>query len=281
MDYSREQKIRIMPTVFGPAGGPRQAPNHLDWRHGPTKFSRYVVGFVGRDDQIRALLPAGLELRGEPIVQIQFFTLTEIPWLAGRGYNILSMLIPVRHAATSGEVVDGQFQAVIWENMGDPIVTGREQLGHAKLYAQLPPPRQWNGKTHIRASWEGFTFAELELSCDATPTPELVSTIKEAAGAGLISHKYVPRTGDWNVADADYLTLTPLPGASNLGDPPSPPSVKTGTGSVRFNRPEWQDMPTQYHIIQQLAALEQREPIGALIMEGWTYADAYDQRILA
>ena len=281
MEFSREQKIPIMPKSFGPAGGPRQAPDHVDFRHTPTKFTRYAVGFLGRADQVRALLPAGLELRGDPVVQFQFFCLREIPWLAGRGYNILSMIVPVRHTSASGQVVDGQYQPVLWENLGDPIITGREQLGHPKLYAQLPSPRHWNGKTYIRASWEDFTFAELELSCEAAPSPELTSKIAASAGAGLIGHKYIPRTGQWDETDADYFTLTPLPGESNLRDPQPSPKVRSGTGTVKFNVPEWQDMPTQYHIVQQLAALEQCAPLDAIVMKGTTYADAYDQRILA
>ena len=281
MDTTREQKIFLMPRSFGTAGGPRQAPDHADHRHSPTTFSRYVVRFLGRADQLGPLVPAGLELRGEPVVQFQFFSLIDVPWLAGRGYNILSMLIPVRHGSAGGDTVDGQYQAVLWENLGDPIVTGREQMGHPKLYAQLPRPRHWNGTTYLRASWEDFTFAELELSCAADPSREQIANIIAESGAGLINHKFIPRTGDWGVADADYLTLTPLPGRSNLDDPQPMPSIKLGTGAIRFNAPDWQDMPTQYHIIQKLAALEQCSPLEAFIMEGTTYADAGDTRILA
>jgi hypothetical protein len=270
-----------MPTTFGIAGGPRQAPNHGDFRPGPIKFTRYVVRFLGRADQVGALLPKGLTLRGEPIVQFQFFCLTEIPWLAGRGYNLLSMLIPVRHLSAIAEAVDGQFQAVMWENLGDPIITGREQLGHPKLYAQLPAPRDWNGKTHIRASWADFTFAELELSCDTVPGADLLSDIAASGGSGIISHKYIPRSGQWDEADADYLTLSPVPGQSNLRDPQPLPSIRTGTGTVKFIEPGWQDMPTQYHIVQQLAALEQCTSLDAFIMEGKMHLDFFDQRILA
>ena len=281
MEHSLKPRIPIMPTTFGIAGGPRQAPNHGDFHPGPIKFTRYVVRFLGRADQVGALLAKGLMLRGEPIVQFQFFCLTEIPWLAGRGYNLLSMLIPVRHLSASGEAVDGQFQTVMWENLGDPIITGREQLGHPKLYAQLPPPRHWNGKTHIRASWADFTFAELELSCDAVPSSDLLSDIAASGGSGLIAHKYIPRSGQWHEADADYLTLSPIPGESHLRDPQPSPSIRTGTGSVRFIEPGWQDMPTQYHIVQQLAALEQCASLDAFIMEGKMHLDFFDQRILA
>lgn len=274
-------KISIMPTAFGPAGGPRQAPDHEDFRQGPIKFTRYVVRFLGRADQLGALLPKGLTLRGEPMAQFHFFCLRDIPWLAGRGYNILSLMIPVTHAGANAQAVDGVYTAVMWENLGDPIITGREQLGHPKLYAQLPDPRHWNDETYIRASWEGFTFAELKLCCDKSPGSELVSELTSSVGAGIICHKYIPRSGQWNEADADYLTLSPVPGASNQRDPQPPPAIRSGTGSIKFNVPQWQDMPTQYHIVQKLAALEQCAPLEALIMAGTTYLDFYDQKILS
>ncbi|WP_156397220.1 MULTISPECIES: acetoacetate decarboxylase family protein [unclassified Sphingomonas] len=274
-------KISIMPTSFGAAGGPRQAPDHADFRPGPIKFTRYVVRFLGRADQLGALLPKGLALRGEPMAQFHFFCLRDIPWLAGRGYNILSLMIPVTHKGGTGETVDGVYTAVMWENLGDPIITGREQLGHPKLYAQLPDPRRLNGETHIRASWEGFTFAELQLSCETPADPVLVSEIGASVGAGIIAHKYIPRSGQWDVADADYLTLSPVPGTANMRDPQPAPSVWTGTGSIRFNLPQWQDMPTQYHIVAKIAALEQCAALDALIMEGTTYLDFSDQTILS
>lgn len=280
MDFSREQKIYIMPRMFGPAGGPRQAPDHPDYKHGPTKFIRHLVRFRSRADQLAEMLPKGLSLRGEPIVQFQFYCLTEIPWLAGRGYNILSMLIPVRHTAADGNVTDGQYQAVLWENLGDPIITGREQLGHPKLYAQLPPPRVLNGTIHLQASWEGFKFADLSLTCKEEAGADLLAQLRDDAGAGTIGHKYIPRSGSWDEADADYLTLTPAIGISNLRDPQPPPSVRRGTGSIRFAVPEWQDMPTQYHVVRQLAALEQHEALDALVMEGSVYGDSFDQIIL-
>ncbi|WP_374410342.1 acetoacetate decarboxylase family protein [Novosphingobium colocasiae] len=280
MNALSNMNIGIMPTTFGNAGGPRQAPEDADFVDGPIKYKRHIVRFLSDADQLTALLPDGLVLRGEPMAQFHFFCLREIPWLAGRGYNILSLMIPVAHAGSSGAAVNGVFCAAMWENLGDPIITGREQLGHPKLYAQLPDPRALNGTTHIRASWEHFTFAEMELSCEVPAAPNVVSDFVTSAGSGIIAHKYIPRSGQWDVADADYLTLSPMNGMSNRRDPQPPPTVKAGTGTIRFNLPRWQDMPTQYHIVRKLAALEQQAPLEALVMEGTTYLDFRDQIIL-
>jgi len=280
MDLPDKYELRIMPTVFGAAGGPRQAPKDPSFKHLPTKVTRYIVAFLGREEQVRQLIPNGLDLRGEPVVQVQFTCLKDIPWLAGRGYNILSVLFPVRFTSEDGTNVDGLFQSVLWENLGDSIITGREQLGHAKLYAQLPDPKESGNRTSISASWDGFTFSQLELTCDEVPDTRLIDEVTEMAGSGLIGHKYIPRTGVWDQSDADYFTLTPIPGASNLRDPQPAPVVRSGRGSVQFNRAEWKDMPTQCHIVQKLADLDQVSPLDALVVEGLTYADAYDQRIL-
>ena len=271
--------IRIMPAAFGPAGGPRQAPGDPDFTERPIRFIRHIVRFETDAKTLESLLPDALLLRGTPTVQFHFFCLRDIPWLAGRGYNLLSMMIPVRHVGDGG-TTDALYQAVIWKNLGDPIITGREQLGHPKLYAQLPEPRRWNDDIYLRASWEDFTFAEMQLSPEEEAPPEMVAEFTQGVGAGIISHKYIPRSGAWDQADADYLTLSPVPGASNTADPQPAPSVRRGKGQIRFIPPRWQDMPTQYHIVQKLAAIEQRNPIDALLIEGTTFLDFFDQTIL-
>ena len=280
MDLPNTYELRTMPTVFGPAGGPRQAVEDPAFKHHPTRVTQYIVAFLGDENQVRQLIPAGLGLRGAPVVQVQFNCLRDIPWLAGRGYNILSVLLPVRFTSETGAAVDGLFQSVLWENLGDSIITGREQLGHAKLYAQLPDPKQRDNKISISASWDGFTFSELELSCEHVADQTQVAEMAAIAGAGLIGHKYIPRTGVWDESDADYLTMTPIPGASNLLDPQPAPTVRMGEGSVRFNSPQWREMPTQCHIVQKLAALDQVAPMGAMVVETLTYVDAFDQLIL-
>ena len=58
----------------------------------------------------------------------------------------------------------GKFLAVVWENLADPIITGRCEIGHPKLYAEIAEPRRWNGAQICTAGWMGFRFLELEVS---------------------------------------------------------------------------------------------------------------------
>jgi hypothetical protein len=36
----------------------------------------------------------------------------------------------------------GRFLALMWENLADPIVTGRAEIGQPKLYAEIPARRE-------------------------------------------------------------------------------------------------------------------------------------------
>ena len=52
---------------------------------------------------------------------------------------------------------------MVWENLADPIITGRCEIGHPKLYAEIAEPRRYNGAQICAAGWMGFRFLELEV----------------------------------------------------------------------------------------------------------------------
>jgi hypothetical protein len=51
-----------------------------------------------------------------------------------------------------------RFLAVMWENLADPIISGREGIGHPKLYAEIADPRVFDGTHYCEAAWMGFRF---------------------------------------------------------------------------------------------------------------------------
>ena len=313
----------MMPTHFGPASGPRQGPDGrgFDCLHSPRTTS-YSVSFLTREDQLEGLLPAGFRLCGEPVVTVTVSFMTEIEWLAGRGYNTLGVGFPAEYAGER-DLARGSFLAVLWENLADPILTGREQLGFSKIYCAIPPPVVLDGQTRCTADWLGFKFMDMCLTdmvsvpapltegkatadrttadrttadrttadrttadrttaerATADEAPDDVSEhgADDTAGAvltGTLHYKYMPRTGEWDEADAEYAVLTP-------SDTPNRRVVaqRAGLGSVRFHRAEWRDMPTQFHIVNALAELEQIAIRGAHIVETVGGKDLSDQRIL-
>ncbi|WP_372389186.1 acetoacetate decarboxylase family protein [Xanthomonas axonopodis] len=86
---------------------------------------------------LEALLPPGFSLRGEPLVHVSLACFRKLYWLAGRGYGILKVGLPVTYTGKT-ETIDGAFCLVIWEGRPDAIMTGREELGFPKLFADMP-----------------------------------------------------------------------------------------------------------------------------------------------
>lgn len=230
-----------MPLCFGPAPGPRNLP--LDQRHRRYTKDIHSVTLAAHSDgaMLQALMPAGLLLDGEPRIEVVFTAFRNIGWLAGRGYDIVMVRIPACWRE-GGTPVTGHFVPVVWENMADPIITGREELGWAKIFGEIAQDTAADGSWTGVASWYGHPFLSAgagEFGPAAPPPP-----------APMVFHKYVPRTGRPGEADADCLTRT-----EPDGPPATPVTSECGSGRFTFHPARWEDMPTQYRIVNGLAAL--------------------------
>ena len=277
MPYSfQPDAMYRMPTHFGPRTGPRRGPDGrgFDCVNSPKSLS-HSVSFLSHASAVEALLPPGFALEGEPVVTISATYMKEIDWLAGRGYNTLGASIPVTYSGRV-DTVTGSLLLVLWENLTDPILTGREELGFSKIYCELPEPVVYDGTTHCTGSWLGFRFLDLSLH-DLTEVSEqeIAAQAENATSEGMLHYKYMPRTGEWGTADAAYAVLTPAhtPNRRVLG-------MWRGQGNVQWYRAKWEDMPTQYNIVNGLADLEILEYRGAVITKSIGGKDLSDQRIL-
>lgn len=244
-DNSVPPRIYRMPTSFGPAQGPRQAPPgvYYDNAESPEKLCVYAA-WRTCGQRLGRLLPPGFTLRGEPEIVFEFSYMTKIAWLAGRGYNMLTVRIPAsyRNGATS---IDGYFQPVVWENLTEPILSGREELGWNKIYADLPPAIEDQGDLACRAEWMGFQFLEISLGERAGADGGCLQT------GPVLHRKYIPATQAWGQADVDYVTITPVGGSKAR----LLTSDRASRCSVAWHRPRWEDMPTQHMIVATLADL--------------------------
>jgi len=267
---SQDGPYRRMPTVFGPMPGPRQPPpgRRFDWSRSPLRTS-YAVSFLAPEAQLTALLPPGFRLAGEPVVTVEATYLSELEWLAGRGYAMLGVRFP---AIFEGQVdrAEGAFLAVLWENLADPIISGREELGFAKLWCDIPEPRVLDGSIVVEAGWLGHRFLTLRIDDvqDASAPPA-------SAGDGLLHWRMMPATGRWGGAAIEEATLTPAAGSQLRVL-----SRQSGQGSVTFHRSRWEDLPTLHHIVDALADLEQVETRGATLVQARGGKDLSDQRVL-
>ncbi|MGH8782876.1 acetoacetate decarboxylase family protein [Paraburkholderia sp.] len=260
-----------MPTHFGPAPGPRQLPDALvsDPDQNP-KRTTVSASFLTDAACLERHLPEGFALAGEPVVTIEFHYLTEIAWLAGRGYTMIHMSWPAVFTGLSDRA-SGKFLAAVWENLADPIITGRDEIGHPKLYAEVAAPRRFNGEQICEASWMGFRFLELAVGELAEAPPGKTS----GGSDGTLMLKYKPRTGDWGEADLCQVTLTPS------HDPHVTVEQRyTGTARLRFNAATWFDLPTMAHVVNALADLPILETRGGSVVRARGGKSYRDQRVL-
>ncbi len=269
-------KMYYMPTHFGPRTGPRQGPDGRKFECIDNPYgTAYSVSFLTNAKQLETFLPPGFSLDGEPVVSVFSNHMTEIEWLAGRGYNVLGLSFPARFDGEQDQA-RGSFLTVLWENLTDPILTGREEIGFSKIYCELPPPTVLRGEYHLIASWLGFKFLDIHLSdLQELSAEEIEKRQANPTSDGTLHYKYMPRTGEWGKADIAYPVLTP---AANSNQRILEQHV--GTGRIQFHQARWEDLPTQYNIVNAFADLDILEYRGASLTKTVGGKDISDQRIL-
>lgn len=249
----------LMPTHFGPMSGPRARPDggRFPVPDGRLKES-FAVSFRSRAAALAAVLPEGFELYGEPVVTVTFSYMTGIDWLAGRGYNMLGVTVPAR-ARHKGGWLAGPFLLVLWENLADPIITGREQLGFSKIYCELPEPERAGGAAACSASWLGHRFATARLEgLGEAAAPAVPALPSDHSPASLLHLRYFPRIGDLGVAQVCEPVYSPAgPGAGQVVE------TRHGRGEIAFLATTWEQMPTQFHVVEGLRALPVEAHLGA------------------
>ena len=265
-----------MPTHFGPGLGPRQGEGGRKFTNlASPKQTVWSVSFLTNQEQLEELLPEGFVLRGEPVVTVEVTYITELEWLAGRGYNTLGVSFPVVFNGKKDRAA-GRFLAVLWENLADPIITGREELGYSKIYGEIPEARVYQEQTHCIASWMGFKFMDLRMwNLTQLPSEKVAAFESKLSDDGILHYKYVPRTGEWGKADVSYVTLTPSANTNKVVK-----EVWRGEGTVQFHKATWEDLPTMFTIVNVFHNLKIKEYRGAMMVKAVGEKDLGDQRIL-
>jgi len=272
MSYRFEAgRLYRMPTHFGPTPGPRQLPPDvvIDRKLSPRLLS-VTASFLTDPKLLDRHLPEGFTLAGEPVVTVEFHHMTDIDWLAGRGYTMIWVSWPATFTGRRDKAT-GKFLAVIWENLADPIIAGRGEIGHPKLYAEIQEPRSWGGAQLGEAGWMGFRFLDLAVS-DLRDAPQAQQT---TPSDGTLMLKYVPRTEAWGEADVCQVTLTPAGDPDNVVE-----RRQAGNATVRFHRATWSDLPTMFHVVNALAELPVIEARGGTMTVSRGNEWSRDHRVL-
>ena len=241
----------LMPAHFG---GDRFDPSY----QARQKATRLAVTFETDCADLERYIPEELELLA-PEVEVALNQLTEINWLAGGHYNLVSVSAPVRFA---GDVdrVDAPYALVVWENRTAPILTGREQTGVPKIFADIEDLHICRPHYATSVSYEGNTFLSMMFEAQSPLTGADLERAKATFGSlDSIGWRYIPKVG---APGADLSQFILFPQAMDVD------SVCAGTGTLTWTELSVMQNPRQHQIIRALASLPVKRVIGSMLAEG-------------
>lgn len=207
---SRAEKPRWQqPIVFGPLPGVGTISSDPSLERSlfqPTK-ARVTILFKTSATLIRNLFPNSRYYfdKMDTVVQASFCldSLRNLAWLGGNGYDSLGLYIHgVCYKTRDGQVRKGTYCPILFENLAESIVTGREELGLPKVFSEILVTRE-STSYRAKVSWNGAQWGALELT-------GLQASEKDSAEVdrceGLLVHKYIP-SAEVEKPDVEYDLL--------------------------------------------------------------------------
>ncbi|MBU2644154.1 acetoacetate decarboxylase family protein [bacterium] len=244
-----------MPGFFGP----RQFPKASGRYHHVTSI---VVSYLTDREQLARYLPAPFEVGELPIVTVAYACNKEVDWLAGRSYNLLGVHAAVTFKGEKDQL-EGALTLVMWENLTDPILTGREVQGIPKIYADIPDHQVIDGVWRVNASHYANRIVEMEVRDLRPPTTEETAAFEEATKGkdNWMGWKYIPNPDGVGPA-LSHATL--FPAENEISE------IRVGQGTVSWDRLTWEQNPTQFHIVNALADLPNLGTVYTAVSKGST-----------
>lgn len=250
------QASYTMPAHFGPRP---HSPKATLWYRDVTAM---VVSFVTDRECLAQYLPAPFSLPEQAVVSITYACNRQVDWLAGHGYNMVAVNAVAQFDGSEDQLL-GNYCLVIWENLCDPILTGRELQGIPKVYADIPDHSVIAGDWHASAGHFGHKFLDIDVGELREPTAqEVVADATDRAGRdNPMAWRYLP--GVLGLGESvNEATLYP---SENVID-----EAWVGEGRATWQHLSWEQNPTQHHIVNALADLPVLEWLPATVTRGST-----------
>ena len=246
----------MMPFNFG--------PRETDQRNSGwyRDVSMLIIPYKTDAEMLRKLIPEQFKISDEPTVSVNYARNKDIDWLAGRNYNLISVSV---EAIFSGDVdeVTASYNLVMWENLTDPILTGREMQGIPKIYADIDDISYDNNSANVRMSHFTSPILDIAISDAARLDKKIVDGIvKEKAYMKSFGYRYIPNV---NPALPPVVAEPILHNSQNIFT-----EMSLGKGLVNWHSSSWEQNPTQSHIINKLKRLPILEYEDAVMTKGAT-----------
>jgi len=266
-------KVRVNPVEAGALMPVRNRVRIArPWEQGGLRFGKVreiSATFSTERAAVAALCPPGFRPADDPLVTFRMQQCADVDWLAGRGYNLLAVDVAASFDGERDHDVAGSLCIVIWENMTEPILTGREFSGVAKIYGEIPDPREEGGVWRVGVSRFGRPIIELSVS-NLSRRPKTAQRELEAARreGNYMQYKYFPGIED-ETPDVAYAAVYPSSGACV--------EFQSGEGAAVVHDATFEQNPTQFELVNRLAALPMLEARAAA-MTRWEPAMLLDRR---
>jgi hypothetical protein len=245
----------MMPAHFGPR---YMGPKTSGWYHDVTAM---MVSYRTDREKLAAFLPEPYEVGEEAIITVFYSNNKKVDWLAGRGYNMIGVNASVVYKGEKDELT-GTYCLVLWENLTDPILSGRELQGIPKIFGDIPDHTIKDGQWDCHASLYDSNIVDLSIKNLRPITDEEA----EASQKGMegkdnpMAWRYMPALGGFGPAAVNEHTIYP---SENVFT-----EVSIGEGSLNWNKLTWEQNPTQFHIVNALESLPVLEYYPAMVTKG-------------
>ncbi|KAF2132052.1 FAD/NAD(P)-binding domain-containing protein [Dothidotthia symphoricarpi CBS 119687] len=271
-----------MPTSFGPMPGPRQDFQGRPRDGSKATFKTASIKFRSSGTMLRNLFPTKNLKFALPNTNV-FATfavthLNNLEWLGGRGYIHFGLYIHgAQYTKEDGETVQGTYLPILFENLADPIISGREELGFPKLFADLDLQQDGQNLT-LNASWMSSKFCSMTFSGLEDSVAAETSSDTDASSApkdeGMFLHKTIPASSnDGKQADVEYTTFLPFAEDAKTVERKFEKSLTAKKAEIKFDALDWKALPTLHHIIERLQEIPIYEVVEAKVVEGTGVSD--------
>lgn len=250
------QQSYMMPAHFGPRQfSPKSSGHYRD-------VTAMVVSYLTDRKQLAAYLPEPFEVAEEAVVTVTYACNRQVDWLAGHGYNLLAVSAAAVFKGEQ-ETLEGSYTLVMWENLADPILTGRELQGIPKIYADIQDHRVIAGQWHTNASHFGHKIVDMFVSALREPTAQEMEAhlLASESKDNPMAWRYFPGISGFGQSVSEPTTF---PSQNELSE------VLVGEGRVEWQQLTWEQNPTQFHIVNALADLPVLEWLPAMVTKGST-----------
>lgn len=280
-----------MPVVFGPFPGPRQSTTGYKRNLSQSTSLEAYVTYRTTREAVQSMLPDFIKFQDSSssssvYLTVSTKTLGNLDWLGNRHYNVYSYFI---HGVQffdphTQRLYTGTFLPVLWEDMADPIISGREELGFPKLYAGIDIAFDQMKRYDATLSWQGTTFSNFSISgLQEDKFPKVAGLAPKEAGVddGLFIYRHFPSTGQPGTTETQSLVWVDWKAEQAICQSSVMRKWTGSAGEVKWSEGTWSQLPTLHHIIKRLAAVEQGEIYASGVVQKFGVSDFSSARKIA